>query len=85
MDCDWFVLSMKTGHLVEDLAKLQQRKNIINFHTFNQKHPLCISIKKKGKGKLKIGTPDSLTCKEFVDWGSEIYSYTSDKMSKEGI
>ena len=63
MDCDSFVLSLKTENVIEDLKNLEI---IFDFSNFDENHELFSNKKKKVISKFKIETPKNIWIDEFI-------------------
>ena len=72
MECDSFVLNIKSNDLADDQAKLRQKRQFLISTTFKRnircKVPKVIQ-------KFKIETPDTLTKKEFVALRAKTFIY----------
>ena len=63
MDCDSFILSMKTEIIIKDLKNLEK---IFDFNNLDEDHKLLSNKNKKVIGKVKIETPKNFWIDEFV-------------------
>ena len=72
MDCDNFVLSLKTQHVIKDLKKLE---NIFDFIDLDENHELFGNKNKKVIFKLKIETPKKIWISEFIALRSKMKAF----------
>ena len=72
MDCDGFVLSIKTQKLIIDLENLE---NLCDFSNTYNDHELFRKKNKKNVGKFKIGTPKNNWIDEFIAFVCKAYSF----------
>ena len=73
MDTDSFILSIKTGDLINDLEYF---KDDFDFSELDPSHELYNSINKKGIGKMKIETSPIIELDNFVALRSKSYSFS---------
>ena len=73
MDTDSFILSIKTGDLINDLEYF---KDDFDFSELDPSHELYNSINKKVIGKLKIETSPIIELDNFVALRSKSYSFS---------
>ena len=71
MDCDSFVLSIRTKNIINDLKNLE---HIFDFSGLDENHEL-FSNKKKVFGKFKIETPKNVFIDEIVCLRSKMYDF----------
>ena len=72
MDCDYFVLSIKTQNKNDDLKNLE---NLFDFSNLDKNHELFSNKNKKAVGKYKIKTPEYIWIAEFVALRSKCYAF----------
>ena len=72
MDCDNFVLSLKTENIIKDFKKLE---DISDFSNLDEKHELFSNKNKKVIGKFKIETPKNIWMDEFIALRSKMYAF----------
>ena len=85
MDRDSFILSIKTGDLINDLEYF---KDDFDFSELDPSHELYNSINKKVIGKMKIETSPIIELDNFVALRSKSYSFsygTTQKSKQKGI
>ena len=63
MDCDSFVLSIKTENIIEVFENLE---DMFDFSNLDKKHELFSNKNKKVIGKFNIETPKSIWLHEFI-------------------
>ena len=81
MDCDSFVLSIKSENIIRDLKNLE---DIFHFSNIDEKHELYREKNKKILGKFKIETPKNVFIDEFIALRSKMYAFKcKDKNKKE--
>ena len=73
MDTDSFILSIKTGDLINDLEYF---KDDFDFSELDENHELYDAINKKVIGKLKIETSPIIELDNFVALRSKSYSFS---------
>ena len=73
MDTDSFILSIKTGDLINDL---KYSKDDFDFSEFDPSHQLYNPINKKVIGKMKIETSPIIELDNFVGLRSKSYSFS---------
>ena len=73
MDTDSFILSIKTGDLINDLEYF---KDDFDFSELDPSHELYNSINKKVIGKMKIETSPIIELDNFVALRSKSYSFS---------
>ena len=73
MDTDSFILSIKTGDLINDLEYF---KDDFDFSELDENHELYDTINKKIRGKMKIETSPIIELDNFVALRSESYSFS---------
>ena len=73
MDTDSFILSIKTGDLINDLEYF---KDDFDFSELDENHELYDTINKKVIGKLKIETSPIIELDNFVALRSKSYSFS---------
>ena len=73
MDTDSFILSIKTGDLINDLEYF---KDDFDFSELDENHELYNSINKKVIGKMKIETSPIIELDNFVALRSKSYSFS---------
>ena len=87
MDCDSFVLSIKSENIIKDLKNLE---DIFDFSNKDENHELYSEKNKKVLGKVKIETPKNIFIDEFIALRSKMYAFKckdkdEDKNKLEGI
>ena len=82
MDCDSFVLSIKTQNIINDLKNLE---NLFDFSNLDKNHELFSNKNKKVVGKFKIETPKNIWIDEFVALRSKCYAFKCDNDSKNKL
>ena len=80
MDCDSFVLSIKTENINKDLKNLE---DIIDFSNIDQNHELYNQKNKKVLVKFKIETPKNVFIDEFIALRSKMYAFKCKDKDKE--
>ena len=73
MDTDSFILSIKTGDLINDLEYF---KDDFDFSELDENHELYDTINKKVIGKMKIETSPIIELDNFVALRSKLYSFS---------
>ena len=73
MDTDSFILSIKTGDLINDLEYF---KDDFDFSELDENHELYNSINKKVIGKTKIETSPFIELDNFIALRSKSYSFS---------
>ena len=73
MDTDSFILSIKTGDLINDLEHF---KDDFDFSELDPSHELYNSINKKVIGKMKVETSPIIELDNFVALRSKSYSFS---------
>ena len=87
MDCDSFVLSIKSENIIKDLKNLE---DIFDFSNIDANHELYSEKNKKVLGKFKIETPKNIFIDEFIALRSKMYAFkckdkVEDKNKLKGI
>ena len=85
MDCDSFVLSIKTNDIIGNLKDL---KELFDFSNLDKNHELFDTKNKKVIGKFKIETPSSIWLDEFCTLRSKVYAFkcgNDNKVKLKGI
>ena len=87
IDCDSFVLSIKSEKIIKDLKNLE---DIIDFSNIDENHELYSEKNKKVFGKFKIETPKNIFIDEFIALRSKMYAFKckdkeEDKNKLKGI
>ena len=87
MDCDSFVLSIKSENIIKNLKNLE---DIFDFSNIDENHELYSEKNKKVLGKFKIETPKKVFRDEFVALRSKMYAFKckdkeEDKNKLKGI
>ena len=72
MDCDSFILSIKSENIIKDLKNLE---DIFDFSNIDKNHELYSEKNKKVLGKFKIETPKSIFIDEFIALRSKMYAF----------
>ena len=72
MDCDSFVLSIKSENIIKDLKILE---DIFDFSNIDENHKLYSEKIKKVLGKFKIETPKNIFIDKFVALRSKMYAF----------
>ena len=80
MDCDSFVLSIKSENIIKDLKSLE---DLFDFSNIDENHELYIEKIKKVLGKFKIETPKNIFIDEFVAIRSKMYAFKCKDKDKE--
>ena len=79
MDCDSFILSIKSENIIKDLKNLE---NIFDFSNIDENHELYSERNKKVMGKFKIETPKNIFIDEFIALRSKMYAFRCGDDSK---
>ena len=87
MDCDSFILSIKSENIIKDLKNLE---DIFDFSNIDENHELYSEKNKKVLGKFKIKTPKKIFIDEFIALRSKMYAFKckdkeEDKNKLKGI
>ena len=87
MDCDSFILSIKSENTIKDLKKLE---DIFDFSNIDENHELYSEKNKKVLGKFKIKTPKNIFIDEFIALRIKMYAFKckdkiEDKNKLKGI
>ena len=87
MDCDSFILSMKSENIIKDLKNLE---DIFDFSNIDENHELYSEKNKKVLGKFKIETPKNIFIDKFITLRSKMYAFKckdkeDDKNKLKGI
>ena len=82
MDCDSFILSIKSETIISDLKNLE---NIFDFGNIDEDHELYSEKNKKVLGKLKIETPKNIFVDEFIALRSKMYAFNCGDDSKNRL
>ena len=87
MDCDSFILSIKSENIIEDLKNLE---DISDFSDIDENHELYSNKNEKVVGKFKIETPKNIFIDEFIALRSKMYAFKckdeiEDKNKLKGI
>ena len=87
MDCDSFILSIKSENIIKDLKNLE---DIFDFSIIDENHELNKEKNKKVLGKIKIETPKNIFIDEFIALKSKMYAFKwknekEDKNKLKGI
>ena len=80
MDCDSFVLSIKSENIIKDLKNLE---DIFDFSNMDENHELYSEKNKKVLGKFKIETSKNLFVDEFIALRSKMYAFKCKDKNKE--
>ena len=72
MDCDSFVLSIKSLNIIKDLKNLE---DIFDFSNIDENHELYSEKNKKVLGKFKIETPKNIFIDEFIALRNKMYAF----------
>ena len=80
MDCDSFVLSIKTENMIDDLKNLE---DIFDFSNLDKNHELFSNKDKKVVGKFKRETPENIWIGEFGALRSKCYAFKRGGDSKK--
>ena len=80
MDCDSFVLSIKSEKIIKDLKNLE---DLFDFSNMDENHELYNEKNKKVLGKFKIETPKYIFVDEFIALRSKMYAFKC-KNKEEG-
>ena len=79
MDCDSFILSIKSENIIKDLKNLE---DIFDFSNIDENHELYSEKNKKVLGKFKIETPKNIFIGEFIALRSKIDAFKCGDDSK---
>ena len=82
MDCDSFVLSIKTENVIIDLKKLE---DIFDFSNLEENYELFSIKKKKVTGKFKIQFPKIFRKNEIIALRSKCYASKCGDYSKNEL
>ena len=87
LDCDSFILSIKSENIIKDLKNLE---DIFDFSNIEENHELYSEKNKKVLGKFKIETPKNIFIDEFIALRSKMYAFKckdkeEDKNKLKGI
>ena len=82
MDCDSFVLSIKTENIIDDLKNLEV---LFDFSNLDKSHEFFRNKNKKVVGKFKKGTPKNIWIDEFVTLRSKFYAFKCGDDSKNKL
>ena len=82
MDCDSFILSIKSENIIKDLKNLE---NIFDFSNIDENHELYSEKNKKVLGKFKIETPKNIFIDEFIALRSKMYAFRCGDDSKNRL
>ena len=82
MDCDSFVLSMKTENIIKDLENLN---DMFDFSDSDEDHELFSYKNKRVLGKFKIETPKNIWIDEFVALRSKCCAFKCADESKNKL
>ena len=87
MDCDSFILSIKSENIIKDLKNLE---DIFDFSNIDENHELYSEKNKKVLGKFKVETPKNIFSDEFIALRSKMYAFKckdkeEDKNKLKGI
>ena len=72
MDCDSFILSIKSANIIKNLKNLE---DIFDFSNIDENHELDSEKNKKVLGKFKIETPKNIFIDEFIALRSKMYAF----------
>ena len=72
MDCDSFILSIKTENINKDLKNLE---NIFDFINIDENHELYSEKNKKVLGKFTTETPKNIFIDDFIALRSKMYAF----------
>ena len=87
MDCDSFILSIKSENIIKDLKNLE---DIFDFSKIDENHELYSERNEKVLGKFKIETPKNVFIDEYIALRSKMYAFKckdkeEDKNKLKGI
>ena len=82
MDCDSFVLRLKTEDIIKDIKKLE---DIFDFSNLDKDYELFSNKNKKVNGKFKTKTPTNIWMKECIAMRSKCYAFKCGDDSKKQI
>ena len=82
MDCDSFILSIKSENIIKDLKKLE---NIFDFSNIDENHEFYREKNKKVLRKFKIETPKNIFIDEFIALRSKMYAFKCGDDSKSRL
>ena len=84
MDCDSFILSIKSESIIKDLKNLE---DIFDFSNIDEDHELYSEKNKKVLGKFKIETPRNIYIyiDEFIALRSKMYAFKCGDDSKNRL
>ena len=74
IDFDSSILSFKTKDLIKDLERLQEEKDMFDFHNFAE-DCLLYSRKTDWISKIKIGTSDTTFMMKYRAWRSKLFAF----------
>ena len=80
MDCDSFVLSIKSENIIKDLKNLE---DIFDFSNIDENHELYSEMNKKVLGKFKMETPKNVFIDDFIALRSKMYAFKCKDKDKE--
>ena len=72
MDCDSFILCIKSEFIIKDLKNLE---NMFDFSIIDENHELYSEKNKKVLDKFKIETPKIIFIDEFIALRSKMYAF----------
>ena len=72
MDCDSFILIIKSELIIKDLKNLE---NIFDFSNMDENHEVYTEKNTKVLGKIKIETPKNIFIDEFIALRSKMYAF----------
>ena len=72
MDCDSFILSIKSENVIKDLKNLE---DVFDFSNIDENHELYSEKNKNVLGKFKIETPKNIFIDEFIALRSKMYAF----------
>ena len=80
MDCESFILSIKSKNIIKDLENLE---DIFDFSNIDENHELDSEKNKKVLGKFKIETAKNIFIDEFIVLRSKMYAFKCKVKDKE--
>ena len=82
IDCDSFILSIKSENIIKDLKNLE---DVFDFSNLDENHKLYSEKNKKVIGKFKKETPKNIFIDEFIALRSKMYSFKCGDDSKNRL
>ena len=82
MDCDNFILNIKSENIISDLKNFE---NMFDFSNIDENHELYSEKNKKVLRKFKIETPKNLFIDVFIAFRSKMYAFKCGDDSKNRL